>query len=50
LRKRKKEEEDDNDDEEALSPQINGESKRAYLYRPKHIHKLLTRRRDLIVF
>ncbi len=32
------------------APQIDGESKRAYLYLPKHIHKLLTVRRDLIVF
>lgn len=32
------------------APQIDGESKGAYLYLPKHIHKLLTVRRDLIVF
>ncbi len=32
------------------APQIDDESKRAYLYLPKHIHKLLTVRRDLIVF
>jgi uncharacterized protein (DUF2225 family) len=35
---------------ELWAPQIDGESKRAYLYLPKHIHKLLTVRRDLIVF